>query len=148
RFPGAVATLSIEAMMQDGKALQSGTSHYLGTNFAAAAGIEFSDREGGRRLVHTSSWGVSTRLLGALIMSHSDDDGLRLPPTVAPSQVVIVPILRGEEADAVGEAAQKLAADLRAQSFAGAPLRVTVDDRDGGPADKRWEGIKKGVPIV
>src|ERR1700742_2723375 len=134
RFPGAVTTLSIEAMMQDGKALQSGTSHYLGTNFAEAAGIEFSDREGGRQLVHTTSWGVSTRLLGALIMSHSDDDGLRLPPAVAPSQVVIVPILRGEESDAVAEAAEALAAELRGHSFGGAPLRASVDNRDRGPA--------------
>jgi prolyl-tRNA synthetase len=148
RFPGAVTTLSIEAMMQDGKALQSGTSHYLGQNFAEAAGIEFSDREGGRQLVHTTSWGVSTRLLGALIMSHSDDDGLRLPPTVAPSQVVIVPILRGEEAGEVAAAARELAAELREHSFDGAPVRATVDERDRGPADRRWEWIKKGVPIV
>ncbi len=148
RFPGAVTTLSIEAMMQDGKALQAGTSHYLGTSFAEAAEIEFSDREGGRQLVHTTSWGVSTRLLGALIMSHSDDDGLRLPPSVAPSQVVIVPILRGDEAGEVGEAAQALAAALREQSFAGAPVRVSVDDRDRGPADRRWEWVRKGVPVV
>ncbi|MGD9736248.1 MAG: aminoacyl--tRNA ligase-related protein [Solirubrobacterales bacterium] len=148
RFPGAVTTLSIEAMMQDGKALQSGTSHYLGTNFAAAAGIEFSDREGGRQLVHTTSWGVSTRLLGALIMSHSDDDGLRLPPTVAPSQVVIVPILRGEESNEVAVAAEALAAELRERSFAGAPVRAEVDSRDRGPADRRWEWVKKGVPLV
>jgi prolyl-tRNA synthetase len=148
RFPGAVTTLSIEAMMQDGKALQSGTSHYLGQNFAAAAGIEFSDRDGGRQLVHTTSWGVSTRLLGALIMSHSDDDGLRLPPAVAPSQVVIVPILRGEESDEVAAAAEALAAELRGSSFGGAPVRATVDSRDRGPADRRWEWIKKGVPVV
>jgi len=148
RFPGAVTTLSIEAMMQDGKALQSGTSHYLGTNFAAAVGIEFSDREGGRQLVHTTSWGVSTRLLGALIMSHSDDDGLRLPPTVAPSQVVIVPILRGESSAEVETAAEALAAELRERSFGGAPVRATVDRREREPQAKRWEWIKKGVPIV
>ncbi len=148
RFPGAVTTLSIEAMMQDGKALQSGTSHYLGTNFAEAAGIEFSDREGGRQLVHTTSWGVSTRLLGALIMSHSDDDGLRLPPMVAPSQVVIVPILRGDAAAEVAQAAEALAAELRACSFGGAPLRATVDTREREPQAKRWEWIKKGVPLV
>jgi prolyl-tRNA synthetase len=148
RFPGAETTLSIEAMMQDGKALQAGTSHYLGQSFAAAAEIEFSDRDGGRQLVHTTSWGVSTRLLGALIMSHSDDDGLRLPPAVAPSQVVIVPILRGEEAAAVEAAAEALAAELRGQSFGGAPVRATVDRRDRGPADKRWEWVKKGVPLV
>ncbi|HEY2716027.1 MAG TPA: proline--tRNA ligase [Solirubrobacterales bacterium] len=148
RFPGAETTLSIEAMMQDGKALQAGTSHYLGQSFARAAEIEFSDRDGGRQLVHTTSWGVSTRLLGALIMSHSDDDGLRLPPAVAPSQVVIVPILRGDEAGEVGAAAEALAAELRQQSFGGAPVRATVDMRDRGPADKRWEWVKKGVPLV
>jgi prolyl-tRNA synthetase len=148
RFPGAVTTVSIEAMMQDGKALQAGTSHYLGQNFAAAAGIEFSDREGGRQLVHTTSWGVSTRLLGALIMSHSDDDGLRLPPALAPSQVVIVPILRGDQAAVVGEAAESLAAELRAQSFGGAAIRATIDSRDRGPADRRWEWVRKGVPLV
>jgi prolyl-tRNA synthetase len=148
RFPGAETTLSIEAMMQDGKALQAGTSHYLGQSFAKAAEIEFSDRDGGRQLVHTTSWGVSTRLLGALIMSHSDDDGLRLPPAVAPSQVVIVPILRGDEAAEVEAAAEALAAELRGQSFGGAPVRATVDGRDRGPADKRWEWVKKGVPLV
>ncbi len=148
RFPGAVTTLSIEAMMQDGKALQAGTSHYLGTNFAAAAEIEFSDREGGRQLVHTTSWGVSTRLLGALIMSHSDDDGLRLPPAVAPSQVVIVPILRGDEAGEVAAAAEALAAELGERSFGGAPVRASVDARDRGPADRRWEWVRKGVPVV
>jgi prolyl-tRNA synthetase len=148
RFPGAVTTLSIEAMMQDGKALQAGTSHYLGTSFAEASGIEFSDREGGRRLVHTTSWGASTRLLGALIMSHSDDDGLRLPPAVAPSQVVIVPILRGEASAEVAAAVETLAAELGEKSFGGAPLRVTVDRREREPTAKRWEWIKKGVPIV
>jgi prolyl-tRNA synthetase len=148
RFPGAVVTLSIEAMMQDGKALQAGTSHYLGTNFAAASEIEFSDRDGARQLVHTTSWGVSTRLLGALIMSHSDDDGLRLPPTAAPSQVVIVPILRGDASAEVAAAAEELAAELRERSFHGAPLRATVDSREREPAAKRWEWIKKGVPVV
>jgi prolyl-tRNA synthetase len=148
RFPGAVTTLSIEAMMQDGKALQAGTSHYLGQSFAEAAEIEFSDREGGRQLVHTTSWGVSTRLLGALIMSHSDDDGLRLPPAVAPTQVAIVPIPRGEQAAEVEAAAEALAAELRGQSFGGAPIRAAVDTRDRGPADKRWEWVRKGVPLV
>ncbi len=148
RFPGAETTLSIEAMMQDGKALQSGTSHYLGTSFAEAAEIEFSDRDGGRQLAHTTSWGVSTRLLGALIMSHSDDDGLRLPPAVAPSQVVVVPILRGDQAAEVEAAAEALVAELRDRSFGGAPIRASVDKRDRGPADKRWEWVRKGVPLV
>jgi prolyl-tRNA synthetase len=148
RFPGAVQTLSIEAMMQDGKALQAGTSHYLGQSFAAAAEIDFLDRDGERALVHTASWGVSTRLLGALIMSHGDDVGLRLPPTVAPRQVVIVPIPRGDEAEAVLDAAQELARELGDLSFEGVPLRVSADLRDREPPDKRWEWTRKGVPLV
>ncbi len=96
RFPGADATHTIEAMMQDGRALQAGTSHFLGQNFAKAANISFQDREGGVSHAHTTSWGASTRLIGALIMTHSDDDGLRLPPKMAPQQVVIVPILRDD----------------------------------------------------
>jgi prolyl-tRNA synthetase len=131
RFPGAVMSLSIEAMMQDGKALQAGTTHYLGQGFAEAAEIEFVAADGEREFVHTSSWGVSTRLLGALIMSHSDDEGLRLPPRVAPQQVVVVPILRGEQAEAVREYATALAAEL---------------DREA-PA-KRWEWVRKGVPLI
>ena len=148
RFPGAVQTLSIEAMMQDGKALQAGTSHYLGQSFAAAAEINFLDKEGQRGLVHTASWGVSTRLLGALIMSHSDDIGLRLPPTVAPQQVVIVPIPRGEEGPAVLAAAEKLEREISELSFEGAPVRVAADLRDREPPDKRWEWTRKGVPLV
>jgi prolyl-tRNA synthetase len=148
RFPGAVMSLSIEAMMQDGKALQAGTSHYLGQSFAKAAGIQFLDRSGMRNFVHTASWGVSTRLLGALIMSHSDDQGLRLPPSVAPEQVVIVPILRGDSADSVEEEAQMLATELRRQSYMGVNLRVTADLRDREPTAKRWEWIRKGVPIL
>jgi prolyl-tRNA synthetase len=148
RFPGAVVTLSIEAMMQDGKALQAGTSHYLGQSFAEAAEINFLDREGERSLVHTASWGVSTRLLGALIMSHSDDIGLRLPPTVAPQQVVIVPIPRGEEGPAVLEAAEELAREIDELSFEGAEVRVSADLRDREPPDKRWEWTRKGVPLI
>jgi prolyl-tRNA synthetase len=148
RFPGAVMTLSIEAMMQDGKALQAGTSHYLGQSFAEAAEITFLDREGERQLVHTASWGVSTRLLGALIMSHSDDVGLRLPPTVAPQQVVIVPIPRGEEGPAVIEEAQALAREIGDLTFEGAEVRVSADLRDREPPDKRWEWTRKGVPLI
>jgi prolyl-tRNA synthetase len=149
RFPGAVETHTIEAMMQDGKALQSGTSHFLGNNFAKAAGIKFQDRDGTEKLVFTTSWGVSTRLVGALIMTHSDDDGLRLPPRLAPLHVVIVPILRDEETRAaVLESADALAASLGATEIGGEALRVRVDRRDDSPAAKRWGWIKKGVPIV
>ena len=99
RVPGAVETFSIEAMMQDGKALQAGTSHYLGTTFAQAAGIRYQDREGQQVLCHTTSWGVSTRLIGGVIMTHGDDDGLRTPPQVAPHQIVILPMLRDNDGD-------------------------------------------------
>jgi len=149
RFPGAVATYSLEAMMQDGKALQAGTSHYLGQGFAKSANIQFQDAEGKLQHVHTTSWGVSTRLMGAVIMTHGDDDGLRLPPAIAPSQVVIVPILR-EEADkpAVMEFCERAAGLLRARTFQGEPLRVKIDIRDRKAQDKRWEWIKKGAPLV
>lgn len=148
RFPGAVMSLSIEAMMQDGKALQAGTSHYLGQSFAEAAEIDFLDKDGERQLVHTSSWGVSTRLLGALIMSHGDDVGLRLPPTVAPQQVVVVPVLRGKDDDAVRAEVEALTAEIRERSFQGKPVRVLADFRDReGPA-KRWEWTRKGVPLI
>jgi prolyl-tRNA synthetase len=148
RFPGAEMTLSIEAMMQDGKALQAGTSHYLGQSFAQAAEIDFLDKEGERQLVHTSSWGVSTRLLGALIMSHGDDVGLRLPPTVAPQQVVVIPVLRGKDDDAVRAEVEALAAEIRDQSFGGKPVRVLADFRDREAVEKRWEWVRKGVPLV
>jgi prolyl-tRNA synthetase len=148
RFPGAVMTLSLEAMMQDGKALQAGTSHYLGQSFARAAEINFLNREGERELVHTASWGVSTRLLGALIMSHSDDVGLRLPPTVAPRQVVIVPIPRGDDGPAVLEEAEALAREIGDLSFQGTEIRVMADLRDREPPDKRWEWTRKGVPLI
>jgi prolyl-tRNA synthetase len=149
RFPGAVTTHTIEAMMQDGKALQAGTSHFLGTNFAAAAGIRLQDRDGTEKLAYTTSWGASTRLVGALIMTHADDDGLRLPPRVASAHVVIVPILRDEASrGSVLDAADKLAAQLRSGTAGGEALRVEVDLRDDAPATKRWGWIKKGVPIV
>ncbi|MGH7442371.1 MAG: aminoacyl--tRNA ligase-related protein, partial [bacterium] len=149
RFPGAVATYSLEAMMQDGKALQAGTSHYLGQGFAKAANIQFQDQDGQLKHVHTTSWGVTTRLIGAVIMTHADDDGLCLPPAIAPSQIVIVPIAR-EDADRVPVLAycEGLAKELRARSFQGEPLRVKLDARDRKPQDKRWEWIKKGAPLV
>ena len=104
RFPGAVNTYSIEAMMQDGKALQAGTSHYLGTHFSEAQNIRFQNEAGEHVWCHTTSWGVSTRLIGGVIMTHGDDDGLRLPPAIAPRQIVIVPMLRGkpEDGDVLG----------------------------------------------
>ncbi len=149
RFPGAVETHTIEAMMQDGKALQAGTSHYLGTNFAEAASIKYQDKDGGESLVHTTSWGVSTRMIGALIMTHGDDDGLRVPPTVAPHQIVILPIARDDEAAArVLPAAKELAERLNKETAFGEPVRAHVDKRDINAGEKRWGWIKKGVPLI
>ena len=149
RFPGAVATYSIEAMMQDGKALQAGTSHYLGTGFAEAAGIRYQDREGTQQLCHTTSWGVSTRLIGGLIMTHGDDDGLRVPPQVAPFQVVILPMLRdGPDDDAVLDAARALAIEIGAQAAFGEPVRVKLDLGATKASTKRWMWVKKGAPLI
>jgi prolyl-tRNA synthetase len=148
RFPGAVQTLCIEAMVQDRKAIQAGTSHFLGQNFAKASGIQFLSRENKQELAWTTSWGVSTRLIGTVIMAHGDDDGLILPPRIAPAHVVVIPVApKPEGRDAVFAAVEKLAAELRAQSFAGEPIRVEVDRRDIGGGTKNWEWIKKGVPI-
>ncbi|WP_324827404.1 proline--tRNA ligase [Qipengyuania zhejiangensis] len=149
RFPGAVETWSIEAMMQDGKALQAGTSHYLGTNFARASGIKYQDRDGGESLCHTTSWGVSTRMVGGVIMAHGDDDGLRLPPRIAPQQVVILPMLRDKpEDDALVAYCETLRAALAGMSVLGEPLRVQLDTRPGKAAQKRWDAVRKGVPVI
>ena len=149
RFPGAQATYSIEAMMQDGKALQAGTSHYLGTSFAEAAGIRYQDRDGNHALAHTTSWGTSTRMIGGVIMTHGDDDGLRVPPAIAPFQIVIVPMLREDEGDAAILAyGQSLAAALGSRAALGEPIRVLFDKRPGKAQGKRWEWLKKGAPLV
>ena len=148
RFPGAVQTLCIEAMVQDRKAIQAGTSHFLGQNFSRASGIQFQTRDGKQEFGWTTSWGMSTRMIGTLIMAHADDDGLVLPPRIAPTHVVIVPITPKEETRAaVLEAADTLAAQLRAQMYADAPIEVEVDRRDLGGGVKNWEWIKKGVPL-
>ncbi|MFO0827603.1 MAG: proline--tRNA ligase [Phycisphaerales bacterium] len=148
RFPGAVDTYCIEAMMQDRKALQAGTSHFLGQNFAKASDIKFLDQNGTLQHAWTTSWGVSTRLVGSLIMTHSDDDGLVLPPRLAPAHVVILPVLhKPETAQQVMNYCKTLAADLRKLSYAGANVRVELDARDIRGGDKAWSWIKKGVPI-
>lgn len=135
--------------MQDGKALQAGTSHYLGTNFAEASGIRFQDREGGQQLAHTTSWGVSTRMIGGVIMVHGDDDGLKVPPAIAPWQVVIVPMLREDEGDAALLAyCEGLHARLAAESALGERLRVLLDGKAGKAAAKRWDWVRKGAPVI
>jgi len=149
RFPGAVATYSIEAMMQDGKALQAGTSHYLGTGFAHAAGIQFQDREGTQQYCHTTSWGTSTRMIGGLVMTHGDDDGLRVPPAVAPHQIVILPMLRDNaEDEALLAYCEELRRALASLSALGEPVRVLLDKRPGKATQKRWAWVKKGVPLI
>ena len=149
RFPGAVATYSIEAMMQDGKALQAGTSHYLGTNFASAQNIRFQSADGQLELAHTTSWGVSTRMIGGVIMVHGDDDGLRVPPVIAPWQVVIVPMLRdAPEDEAIVSYCRALQRELATQSALGEPVRALLDLKPAKAATKRWGWVKKGAPVV
>jgi len=148
RFPGAVNTLCIEALMQDCKALQAGTSHFLGQNFAQASGIKFQSREGREEIAWTTSWGVSTRLIGAMIMTHADDDGMVMPPRLAPSHVVILPIIRKDaDQEKIIQYCNETAAMLRAQSYAGRSVEVVVDDRDINAGEKGWQWIKKGIPL-
>lgn len=149
RFPGAVSTLCIEAMMQDRKALQAGTSHFLGQNFAKSSGIQFQSREEGQlEYAWTTSWGVSTRLIGALIMTHADDDGMVVPPRLAPQHVVLMPIIRNDEdRDEILAYCEDVAADIRAQQYDGNPVRVLVDKRDISNADKSWGWVRKGIPV-
>ena len=144
RFAGAVTTFCIEAMMRDGKALQAGTSHDLGQNFGRAFDVKFQSVEGREEYVWQTSWGVSTRLIGGLIMTHSDDSGLILPPRLAPIQAVVVPIFKSDaEKEAVLGAAAKLQAELRAAGVA-----VELDAREGmRPGEKYYEWERKGVPI-
>ena len=148
RFPGAVATYAIEAMMQDRKALQAGTSHFLGQNFAKSSNIKFLNAEGAETYAWTTSWGVSTRLIGGLIMTHSDDDGLVLPPRVAPAHVVIIPVTPKEDSRAaVLNYCREVKQALEAQSYFGDRVRVELDDRDMRGGEKVWSWIKKGIPL-
>lgn len=148
RFPGAVDTYTLEAMMQDRKALQAGTSHYLGQNFAKASNIKFSNKDGQTEYAYTTSWGVTTRMIGALIMCHGDDDGLRLPPRIATKQIVVLPIVpKPELEEQVFAYADQIAERLRRCQFYGQPITVIVDKRDKRGGEKNWEWIKKGVPL-
>ena len=148
RFPGAVTTLSIEAMMQDRKALQAGTSHFLGQNFSKAQEIKFQSQAGQIEYAWTTSWGVSTRLIGALIMTHSDDDGLVLPPRLAPTQVVLMPIYRDDAQKAeVMAYCTALRDRLAKQTYCNEAIRVEIDSRDMRGGEKKWYHVKRGVPI-
>ncbi len=148
RFPGAVSTYCIEAMMQDRKALQAGTSHFLGQNFARSSEITFSDATGKEAYAWTTSWGVSTRLIGSLIMTHSDDNGLILPPRLAPRHVVILPMLRKDKNRAeILAYCERVAQELRGLRYDDQPLQVELDTRDASGGEKVWSWIKKGVPL-
>ncbi len=145
RFAGADRTYCLEAMMQDGKAVQAGTSHYLGTHFAKASDIQFQDTDGEKKLAHTTSWGVSTRLIGALIMVHSDDQGLRVPPRLAPHQVVILPA--GQASPERDEFISKIVASFEGKKYAGRSVRVHIDERELNAGEKGWDMWRKGTPV-
>lgn len=142
RFPGAIATYTVEAMMQDGKALQAGTSHDLGQTFSHSADIRFQGRDKKEHHAWTTSWGLSTRTIGGLIMTHADDDGLVMPPRIAPQQVVIIPMIKGDNEDSVMGACRELEGKLKASGF-----KVRVDARDERTPNKMWDAIKKGIPV-
>lgn len=148
RFPGALNTYCVEGLMQDNKALQLGTSHFLGQNFSNANQITFQDENKVSQYAWTTSWGVSTRMIGGLVMTHSDDDGLICPPRIAPSQVVILPIAHKEEdRQRVWNYAQQVADSLSSHQYAGEPVRVHIDSSEGRGGEKAWAWVKKGAPI-
>jgi prolyl-tRNA synthetase len=148
RFPGAISTYCIEAMMQDRKALQAGTSHFLGQNFSKASQIKYLSIEGKEVYTWTTSWGVSTRLIGGVIMTHGDDDGLVLPPRISPAHIVIMPITHKEDTKAsVLEYCDKVYRALREIQYQGQPLRVELDKREMQGGEKVWSWIKKGIPL-
>ncbi|MDR1390857.1 MAG: proline--tRNA ligase [Holosporales bacterium] len=142
RFAGAEDTYTIEAMMQDGKALQAATSHYLGQNFAKAVGIDFQGRDGSLHHAYTTSWGISTRIIGGLIMSHSDDDGLNLPSEVAPYHLVIIPIIKSDKPQEVMEYCLKIKALMPDG------IRIFLDTKEIPCQNKKWNYVRKGVPFI
>lgn len=143
RFPGAINTIGFETMMQDGRALQAATTHDLGQNFSKSIGIKFLGRDGKQSFVHTTSWAFTTRMIGAMIMIHGDDDGMIMPPRIAPIQIIILPVVRDESSAApIGEFCEKISKQLKAAGFA-----VKLDDRDMRTPDKMWEAVKKGIPV-
>ncbi|MFA5258131.1 MAG: His/Gly/Thr/Pro-type tRNA ligase C-terminal domain-containing protein, partial [Opitutales bacterium] len=148
RFPGAVSTLCIEALMQDRKALQAGTSHFLGQNFAKASGIKFQSEQGVEEFAWTTSWGVSTRLIGGMIMTHGDDNGMVVPPRLAPNHIVILPVVPKEESRAeVTDYCNSLREQLKGVIWDGRPLEVLIDNRDIRGGEKAWHWVKKGIPL-
>lgn len=143
KFPGAVSTLTIEAMMQDGKALQAGTSHYLGQTFSKSSGILYQGKDGNEHYAHTTSWGVSTRMIGGMIMSHGDDDGMIMPPRIAPYQIVIIPIIKQEsDKEKIMSYINDISSKLK-----NAGISCHIDNKEERVPNKMWDAIKKGVPI-
>lgn len=148
RFPGAVNTYCCETMVQDRKAVQAGTSHFLGQNFSKACGIKFEGRSASQEFAWTTSWGTSTRMIGTLVMTHSDDDGLILPPRIAPSHVVIIPVIPKDDVrDKILSACELFAKQLSEQTVFGRNIEVEIDKRDANGGVKNWEWIKKGIPL-
>lgn len=149
KFPGAVDTYCVEAMMQDGKALQAGTSHFLGQNFAKSANITFVNKENQPEYAYTTSWGVSTRLIGGVIMTHADDEGMVVPPKIAPYQIVIIPVVKNPaDEDAVMAYIDGIRKELSAQTPFGEKIRIKLDKRNKASVDKFWEWTRKGAPII
>ena len=149
KFPGAVDTYCVEAMMQDGKALQAGTSHFLGQNFAKSANITFVNKNNESEYAYTTSWGVSTRLIGGVIMTHADDEGMVVPPKIAPYQVVFVPVIKKpEDADAIMAYITNIANEAKKVMPFGEKIRIKIDKRDKSSVDKFWEWTRKGAPII
>ncbi len=149
KFPGAVDTYCIEAMMQDGKALQAGTSHYLGQNFAKSANISFINKENKPEFAYTTSWGVSTRLIGGVIMTHADDEGLVVPPMIAPYQIVFVPVIKKQEDEQeVMSYINMVANEIKSKTAFGEKIRIKIDKRNKQSVDKFWEWSRKGAPVV
>ena len=148
RFPGAISTLCVEAMMQDGKALQAGTSHFLGQNFSKASNIKYQNREGKNEYAWTTSWGVSTRLIGGMIMTHADDDGMIMPPRLSPKHLVIIPHIRDDEnKDKIILYCEKIAKTLESCTYYKRNIEVIIDKRDMNIGEKSWNWIKKGIPL-
>ena len=148
RFPGAVTTYTFEMMMQDGKALQGGTSHFLGQNFSKAMNIAFRNQQGEESFTWTTSWGVTTRLIGGVVMTHGDDDGIILPPRIAPAHVVIIPLIHAaKHKEAISYYCYQLKEKLEKLSYHGKSLEVIIDERELRGGEKIWSWIKKGVPV-
>lgn len=149
KFPGAADTYCVEAMMQDGKALQAGTSHFLGQNFAKSANISFINANNQPEFAYTTSWGVSTRLIGGVIMTHADDEGMVVPPRIAPYQIVIIPVIKKPEDEvAILDYINNMVKELKTKAPFAEKIRIKIDKRDRKSVDKFWEWTKKGAPVI